>query len=550
MGGRCLRYVGLLACTAVALGACGGGSDGGTAPQVPLPPDAQISHLSPVVAGCTGGAIAGRVFVNAEVEPWLAIDRRNGLHMVGAWQQDRWSNGSARALVSASSADGGATWQTHLHPMSRCGGATPGSSGDFERVTDPWVDFSPDGTAHMMGLASSGLSLVDGSESAMLVSRSTDGGRSWSLPVALIHDRGLHHNDKNTLTADPTDPNFVYTVWTRLARNGNGLTMFARSSDGGSSWGPARVIVAPRELAASATERSTTIGNRIVVLEGGRQRGALVNVYTQTDVSAGFTSRRIVAVHSLDKGLTWSAPSVVGNLRSVGTRDPATGVRVRDGNILPAVAAGPDGGMWVAWQDARFTAGAHDAIVLARSIDGGRTWSAPVAINRDAAVAAFTPVVHVRADGRIGVIHYDLRSDTADAGTLLADAWLVTSADGATWAETHVAGPFDLSEAPNSGGLFVGDYQGLASTATQFVALLAVANRDANNRTDVHSMRRDPDSPVALGTAPRFRARGAVPALSPAAEAHFAAAQHDATLHSMERRVAGWGQRVGALRPR
>jgi hypothetical protein len=28
--------------------------------------------------------------------------------------------------------------------FSRCNGATPGSAGDFERATDPWVSFGPD----------------------------------------------------------------------------------------------------------------------------------------------------------------------------------------------------------------------------------------------------------------------------------------------------------------------------------------------------------------------------------------------------------------------
>jgi hypothetical protein len=476
----------------------------------------QVSQPSPVAAGCTGGAVSGQAFVHSEVEPWLAIDRNDARRVLGAWQQDRWSNGSARALVSASSSDGGASWQMHLHPMSRCGGAAPGSSGDFERVTDPWVDFSPDGTAYAMGLATIGPSLVDGSQSAMLVSRSSDGGRSWSAPLPLIHDFGLHHNDKNTLTADPLDAAFVYAVWNRNARDGNGQTMFARSSDGGRTWEAARAIVEPRAFAPSGATRSTTIGNRIVVLEGGPQRGALVNVYTQTDVVAGATSRRIVAVRSLDKGLTWSAPSEVGSLRSVGTRDAATGVRVRDG------------------------------IVLARSRDAGRTWSAPLAVNRMASAPAFTPVVHVRADGRIGVLHYDLRSNTPDAATLLADAWLVTSADGVQWSETHMAGPFDMTQAPNAGGLFLGDYQGLASSGSEFVALLATANLDTNNRSDVHAVRRDPDA--AAAQAPRFTARATVPPLSQQAAAQFDAAQHEATLAAMERRIADWGWRAGARR--
>jgi hypothetical protein len=103
-----------------------------------------------------------------------------------------------------------------------------------------------------------------------------------------------------------------------------------------------------------------------------------------------------------------------------------------------------------------------------------------------------------------------------------------------------------MTEAPNAGGLFLGDYQGLASSGSQFVALLAIANRDAANRSDVHAVRRDPDATAAR--APRFSARATVPPLSRQASAQFDAAQHEATLAAMERRVADWGLRVGARR--
>ena len=52
---------------------------------------------------------------------------------------------------------------------------------------------------------------------AMLVNRSTDGGSSWSDPITLIQDpEGQVLNDKNSITADDTNANFVYAVWDRL----------------------------------------------------------------------------------------------------------------------------------------------------------------------------------------------------------------------------------------------------------------------------------------------------------------------------------------------
>ena len=81
---------------------------------------------------------------------------------------------------------------------------------------------------------------------------------------------------------------------------------------------------------------------------------------------------------------------------------------------------------------------------------------------------------------------YGMRNDTPDPATLLVDAWLATSSDGVTWSERHVEGPFDFNTAPVAdSGLFIGDYQGLASANGEFAAFFARTNTDLANRTDV-----------------------------------------------------------------
>jgi hypothetical protein len=214
----------------------------------------------------------------------------------------------------------------------------------------------------------------------MLASRSADGGRSWSEPVAMQRDGDTHFNDKNTLTADRTDARYVYGVWDRLDRSEHGPTLLARSSDGGLSWEPARTIHAPTPSGGT----SQTIGNRIVVL-GRRPPARRAGQRLQPDRHRRRRLHGHVRVmRSADKGLSWSAPVTVSELRAIGARDPDTGAAIRDGAILPAIAAGPGGRLWLAWQDARFSGGLRDAIALSRSDDGGLTWSAPVAVNRDA----------------------------------------------------------------------------------------------------------------------------------------------------------------------
>jgi BNR repeat-like domain len=521
--------------------ACGGGGDDGasppaTAPQPPAGSGVVASAASPMDAGCNGGASAGTLYINAEVEPYVAVNPGNANHLVGAWQQDRWSGGAARAVMTAASFDGGRTWTRTLQPFSRCAGGA-GTSGDYERATDPWVDIGPDGTVHAMGLAVTGGSFTTGAISAMLASRSVDGGRSWSTPAVLVRDGPDFFHDKNALTADPTDARFVYGVWDRLEPAGNGPTMLARSVNGGVSWEPARVIYTPVP-AGNVAGRSQTIGNRIVV----RPDGSLVNLFTQIDTVTGQSVRRLGVIRSTDKGTTWSAPVFIADLQSVGARDPQTGTAIRDGALIPAIAAAPDGALWVVWQDARFSNGLRDAVALSRSTDGGTTWSAPVAINSARTVAAFAPAIIVRADGLVGVLHYDLRADTADASTLLTSVWLLTSRDGVTWAETPVLGPFDMAQAPNARGLFLGDYFGLAAAGTTFLPLVTSAAANTANRTDIVSLRIEPSSVATILARTPSALKPSV-----AEQARWQEAQQAVTTRAMDARVPGWSARVRAL---
>ena len=489
--------------------------------------------------GCDGGRASGTVFVNAEVEPFVAVSPADPDLMVGIWQQDRASDGGALALVSAWSADAGRSWSRVLQRFSRCGGAAPGSPGDFERASDPWVDIGPDGTVHAMALAFNGGALRPGSSSAMLAARSSDGGRSWSPPQLLQRDGATLFNDKNTLTADRTDARFVYAVWDRIDSANNGPTLLARSTDAGLSWEPARLIYTPAVSGGS----SQTIGNRIVVIADGPERGVLLLLFNQIDTVAGVSSGRVRVLRSIDKGQTWSAPVTVAELRAVGARDPDTGIAIRDGAVIPVIAVGPGNRLWAAWQDARFSGGLRDAIALSRSDDGGRNWSAPVAVSREPAVAAFTPTLHVHGDGRLAISHYDLRSNTSDPATLLADLWLLTTRDGLSFSEQALARALPLHGAPLlPGGYFLGDYQGLVSAGSALLPFAALPTSDPANRTEVAALRTDPPGLVALA-ASAYAAR-AVPSRPPPGAldaAAFASARSATIQRVLQSRPGRWG---------
>jgi hypothetical protein len=484
-----LRTALALALSAAMLAACGGGGSsstaastgGGSTGVAPISAPAQdlvkVSGTSPYAANC-GGGNTGVNFEDAEVEPYMAINPSNPSNLIGAWQQDRFSDGGAHGLVAASSMDGGKHWSEHTLRFSVCGDGN-GHGGGYDRASDPWVSIAPDGTAYVISISFSGDTLQAGSSGAVLVSRSADGGVTWSDPVTLIHDGASAFNDKESVTADPTDSHFIYAVWDRLTNSNHGAAMFARSIDGGASWEAARAIYDPGV-------NNQTLGNEVV----GLPDGTILDLFEEIDGTSGNNATSTIRViRSVDQGATWSAPiSVAANL-AVGAADPNTGTPIRSGAGLPQMAAGASGQLAVVWEDGRFTGGANDSIAYSASSDGGQHWSAPVRINSVPGTPAFTPSVAILADGTVGVSYFDFRKDSAkqDQGgidTLPTDYWFTSSTDGVHWSEQHITGSFDMQQAPDAEGLFVGDYQALGKVGSVFVPFFVQTDGGAANPTD------------------------------------------------------------------
>jgi Neuraminidase (sialidase) len=424
--------------------------------------------------------------VNAEVEPWLAVNPANPSNFIGVWQQDRWSNGGAHGLVAGYSFDGGQTWnQTNL-PFSACANGL-----GYERASDPWVSIGPDGTAYAVSISFN----QSNNNNAVAAAVSTDGGMTWgNLSVLIANNEPTlqFFNDKESVTANPIKAGVAYAVWDRLeSPNGNpdanlhtaafrGPTFFSKTVNGGKTWSSPSIIV-------KVPSRQQTIGNQIVV---NSQDGTLYDFFNLISPPFSVTASKVAFIKSTDDGATWTKPQIIADLRTVGVTDPNTNEPLRTGDIIPEPAIDPSTGqLYVVWQDSRFNGGQFDEIAQSTSTDGGKTWSTPIRVNKSTGRAAFNPSVRVNSAGTVAVTYYDFRDlQAGNVTTLPTDIWRTTSTNGGQsfGGEVQVAGPFDMRTAPNAEGFFVGDYQGLDTRGTAFVPFFVQTNSgNTTNRTDV-----------------------------------------------------------------
>src|SRR5215217_3493277 len=287
---------------------------GKASPLVASPP-VEASATNPLAA-CPPDA-SGVNFLGSEVEPWLEVNPADPDNVVTFYQQDRYSNGGSKGNVAAVSFDGGLTFTRTVPPeLARC---TPGG-GPFERATDPWISFGPDGVLHSMRLSIDPDQPSGGfGDNAMVYNRSADGGLTWEAPIILKQDTDPNYlNDKNSMTADPNHSNLVYAVWDRaqdpsraqhatenpIGRGFKGPIWFTRTTNGGDSWEPARKIY-------ESGANKQTIGNQIAVLpasEGGDLLDFFGDIVNRSRRRGGIGPVLISFIVSTDHGATWSKP--------------------------------------------------------------------------------------------------------------------------------------------------------------------------------------------------------------------------------------------------
>jgi hypothetical protein len=385
--------------------------------------------------------------------------------------------------------DGGKTWTPTL-PAGFIPGVTrftndpsvPGT-GFFDAGGDPAVAFGPDGTAYF---ACQAFNFTSPFQINLLLSRSTDGGRTWlaggsAQPLTVIASwtgngktKGSigQFTDHEALSIDRSaaSPFFgsIYVTWAQF--NGNGThspVLVAFSRDGGRSFSaPNNVTAGP--VRNNQDQRIVTApdGTLFLTFDNGIQGGKGTANYVTS---------------SSDGGVTWSPPFAFYLYNNPVCIFPAfcfnipvgpSGTPFRGPGSYPALAFDPTRGrVHVVFAD---IVNGFGRIFFTSAAAADLThWSTPVEIGA-ASGDRFGAEIAVAPGGRIDVMF----DDRSYSGNALVDVTYAASLDGGvTWTTTRVTssgfdpGASGVPAASSPTGIrpFIGDYNGIASLADHAV---------------------------------------------------------------------------------
>jgi len=388
------------------------------AEDLPKAPHAQVFNLTPAPGYFT--------------EPGIAVDPLNSAHVVAVFQDN------AHASYSR---DAGKTWQL-------AEGVDPKNyriSGDVSAA------FDNQGHAFICYIAFDKLGTFNywahgATRNGIFVRRSLDGGKTWEadhIPVAEQPSTpGIPFEDKPYIVADNTQSKYagnLYIGWTRW-RLTDSQMVISRSTDDGKTWSQPIEIDAHPGLPRDDNGAAEGFDGAVA------PDGSLYAIWSQGDDIMLTSSRDGGKNFSRARPIVHTAPIMF----AIDTLDRANG--------FPQIAIDPKGKrLYVTWSDYR---NGDIDVFLAASDDKGKHWSSPIRVNNDSvhngAEQFFQWLAVDPIDGSINVIFYDRRRDPANRKQIVV---LARSTDGGRTFNNYAW----TDEPFEAGGLFFGDYSGLAA---------------------------------------------------------------------------------------
>jgi hypothetical protein len=275
--------------------------------------------------------------------------------------------------------------------------------------------------------------------------RSTNNGLSWNNGSG-IGKNDPKQQDKEWVAVNPFN-NELYITWTQFDSYGVADTSqktvirFSKSSDQGETWTEAITI---SEISGNCIDSDSTVEGAVPTI------GPNGEIYTSWAGPAG-----IVFDRSLDGGSTWLDNDIFVNEMPGGWDYAIPGIYRANGMPVTAcdLSNGPNrGNIYINWSDQRN--GLDDTDVwLAKSTDGGNTWSEAIRVNDDGPGKQqfFSWMTIDQVTGYIWVVFYDRRN----YNDYRTDVYLAVSTDGG-----QSFSNFKVSESPfiPSSSVFFGDY--------------------------------------------------------------------------------------------
>jgi hypothetical protein len=326
---------------------------------------------------------------------------------------------------------------------------------------DPVVNCVDSKTFYYSQIFTTGTLTPFAPKAAIAVSKSTDGGATWADPVAAVQkDAFTHFLDKDWSAVDPTNPNNIYVTYTDFDITGNicgfssGTAIervaieLVRSTDGGITWSAPVVL---DHVCSAYPEFPFVQGAQVVVGPHG-------GVYVEWEffpTSFGGPVREFRISRSFANGASFQPFVKIADAAPTGDGFALQGLMRTwlTGNLaIDRSTTASAGTLYFIWEDGRRLRApdlesptgsyGYANVLLSRSNDGAKTWSAPVQVNNDFTVFLgrgvdhFQPGVGVDSKGVVGACWYDRRDDPLN---YLVSRFCGTSSDrGSTWTNSQV----------------------------------------------------------------------------------------------------------------